>query len=85
MQWPSAAAAPQASITHSHKPATRRQLQPLSARPAEGASAWGIFETKTAARNAMLIGVPLAICTPKMTDSGTPSTIAPDDNAERTA
>ena len=46
-------------------------------RAAEGANAWGMFEMKTARRNATLIGCPDAMVMPKMIDSGTPSTTDP--------
>ena len=46
-------------------------------RSADGARAWGMLETKTAAKNAMLIGIPAASWMPKINDSGTPSTTEP--------
>ena len=56
---------------------SRRGLQPDAARSADGAIAWGTFETNTAARKLALIGKPVAIWMPKMIDSGTPSTTEP--------
>ena len=57
---PATAAMPQARTTQDQSPATRRQLQPVADRSADGATAWGMFETKTAPMKAALTGSPLA-------------------------
>jgi len=70
-------ATPHASTTTPHMRAILPARQPEVARSAEGASAWGTFDTNTAMRNDVLIDCPDATWMPKIKDSGIPSTTAP--------
>ena len=59
------------------EPPETPHAQPAAARSADGAMASGTFDTNTAARKLALTGRPVASWTPKMSDSGTPSTTEP--------
>lgn len=73
---------PSAVIAHTRTTAPHIEAvfhidHPVAASDEEGARAWGTFETHTAATKAMLMGSPVVTAIPKMSDSGTPSTMAP--------